>query len=136
MESKVEHQRFTHERGREHYDLTYAPLASWNSIRTLLIQAIKNKSYTMQLDYVQAFPQAPVERELCMMRAPKGYNINNGKGGEYALKVEKNMYGQKQSGRVWNKYLIRRLRKIGFKPSKVDECIFYRGRAVYLLYRD
>lgn len=119
----------------EHYDLTYAPVASWNSIRTLMILAIKNGWHTVQLDYIQAFPQAPVEREL-YMRVPKGYNIKNGDDKEYALRVEKNVYGQKQSGRVWNQFLVRKLRKIGFKQSKVDECIFYRGRAIYLLYTD
>ena len=56
----------------EHYDQTYAPVASWNSIRQLLILSIINKWHTTQLDYVQTFPQAPVEREL-YMQIPKGY---------------------------------------------------------------
>lgn len=119
----------------EHYDQTYAPVASWNSIRALMVLSIKNDWYTVQLDYVQAFPQAPVEREL-YMKIPKGYNIKSKSSRDYALKVEKNVYGQKQSGRVWNKYLVARLEKVGFKQSKVDECIFYRGRAIYLLYTD
>ena len=37
---------------------------------------------------------------------------------------------------MWNKYLIKRLKKIGFVPSDHDECIFYRGNCIYLLYTD
>jgi hypothetical protein len=52
------------------------------------------------------------------------------------LKIEKNLYGGKQAGRVWNRHLVSRLQSIGFKQSKVDECIFYRGKTVYVLYTD
>ena len=54
-----------------HYDQTYAPVASWESIRLLLAMTLRNKWKTRQLDYVLAFPQAPVEREL-YMQIPKG----------------------------------------------------------------
>jgi len=50
------------------------------------------------------------------------------------LQLHRNIYGQ---SRVWNKYLVERLRKkVGFTQSKVDECLFYRGKAMYLLYTD
>ncbi|NER25784.1 MAG: hypothetical protein F6J96_34845, partial [Symploca sp. SIO1C2] len=53
------------------------------------------------------------------------------------LKLVRNLYGQKQAGRVWNQYLVKRLtEKVGFKQSKVDECVFYRGRVMYVLYTD
>jgi hypothetical protein len=42
------------------YDQTYAPVATWESIRLLLGMVLKNKWKTKQLDYVLAFPQAPV----------------------------------------------------------------------------
>ena len=59
------------------YDQTYAPVASWNSIRTLLAMTVINKWHTKQLDYVLAFPQAPVEREI-YMTIPKGFEIEQG----------------------------------------------------------
>ena len=38
---------------------------------------------------------------------------------------------------MWNKYLVDKLvNKVGFKQSKVDECIFYKGNVVYVLYTD
>jgi hypothetical protein len=53
------------------YDQTYAPVATWESIRLLLGMVLKNKWKTKQLDYVLAFPQAPVDRE-CFMKMPLG----------------------------------------------------------------
>ena len=47
-----------------HYDESYAPVASWNAIRFLLIMTAVHGWHTKQLNYVAAFPQAPVEREL------------------------------------------------------------------------
>ena len=42
------------------YDQTYAPVASWNAIRLVLSMVLVHNWKTIQLDYVQAFPQAPI----------------------------------------------------------------------------
>ena len=86
-----------------HYDQTYAPVASWETICLLLTMVLKNNWKTRQLDYVLAFPQAPAEREL-YMKIPKGIQVNSST--EYVLKVERNLYGQRQAGRVWNQHLV------------------------------
>jgi Reverse transcriptase (RNA-dependent DNA polymerase) len=47
------------------------------------------------------------------------------------------VYGQKQAGRVWNEYLVEKLTgELGFKQSKFDECVFFRGSVMYVLYTD
>ena len=75
---------------------------------------IQNGWHSKQLDYVLAFPQAPVEKEI-YMKIPKGFEIDGAKPEDYVLKLHKNVYGQKQAGRVWNKYLVRKLTKeLGF----------------------
>jgi hypothetical protein len=84
----------------------------------LLTLTTVHKWHTKQLDYVFAFPQAPVEKELCMS-IPKGFEIDEGKTEEYALKLHKNVFGQKQAGRIWNKYLVGKLTKrVGFIQSR------------------
>lgn len=119
-----------------HYSETYAPVASWNSIRLLLSLTAVHKWHTKQLDFVLAFPQAPVEREI-YMKIPKGFNIDEGDNDDYVLQLHKNVYGQKQAGRVWNKYLVNKLTKeLKFVQSKTDECVFYRGTTMYVLYTD
>lgn len=113
------------------YDQTYAPVASWGVIRLLLVIAQIQGWHTKQLDYVMAFPQAPAEREM-YMEIPKGLYVE----GDHIFKVKRNIYGQKQAGRVWYQYLKKKLQKVGFKCSNVDENIFYKGSMVYLLYTD
>jgi Reverse transcriptase (RNA-dependent DNA polymerase) len=55
---------------------------------------------------------------------------------DYCLKLKKNIYGQKQAGRVWLKHLESGLPDIGFEPSKVLDCLYYRGSTVLLVYVD
>ena len=102
----------------------------------LLTQTELHGWHTKQLDYVLAYPQAPVERDL-FMKIPEGFEIENGKNLDYVLKIHRNIYGQNQSGRVWNHYLLNKLvNELGLKQSKVDKCVFYRGQTLYVLYTD
>jgi hypothetical protein len=55
---------------------------------------------------------------------------------KYALRLLKNLYRQKQAGFVWYKYLTKFLKELGFTQSSVDECVFYRGTCVLLVYMD
>ena len=75
-----------------HYDQTYAPVASWNSIRLQLTMVAVNNWKTKQLDFVLAYPQAPVEREICMT-IPKGFELSDGSNDDYVLKLHRNIYG-------------------------------------------
>lgn len=119
------------------YDETYAPVASWASIRLILLISCLNGWHRRQLDFVQAFPQAPVEKEL-YIEIPRGCNI----GGHYTsqnwvLRVLNNIYGQKQAGKVWYDYLTKGLiDKINFKQSQHDPCILWRGNVILILYTD
>ena len=49
-------------------------------------------------------------------------------------KLIRNMYRQKQAGRVWNKFMDKGMRDIGFSPSKFDPCLYYRGPILFLVY--
>jgi hypothetical protein len=120
----------------KHYDKTYTPVVSWNSLHLLLMLTAVHGWHTRQLDYVLAFPQAPVEREI-YISIPQVFSIDEGKTEDFVLNVHKNTYGQKEAGRVWNHYLTKKLiDKLGFTQSKIDECVFYRGKTMYALYTD
>ena len=123
-------------KGRD-YDLTYAPVATWNAIRLVLTMVLLNQWHTVQLDYVLAFPQAPINREL-YMRIPTGMQVPQGNKSDYVLQLKRNVYGQKQAARVWNQYLSAKLTSsdIGFTQSKFDECVFYKKNMIYILYTD
>jgi hypothetical protein len=60
-----------------HYKETYAPVVKWNSLRLILTLSALNNWHTSKLDYVLAYLQAPVEKEL-YTRIPKGFLIDEG----------------------------------------------------------
>ena len=55
-----------------HYDESFSAVASWATIRTTLELSVANNWYTVHIDFVQEFSQAPVEREI-YMQIPKGF---------------------------------------------------------------
>lgn len=115
---------------------TYSPVVAWPVVRLLLALVLIMNWHSMQIDFVQAYPQAPAETDLLYIEIPKGYEIEGAKKGEFVLKIKQNVYGQRQAGRVWNLFLVEKLMSIGFERSKVDDCIFYRGNVIYALYVD
>jgi Reverse transcriptase (RNA-dependent DNA polymerase) len=118
------------------YDQTYSPVVTWPSIRLLLTLTLVNNWATRQIDYIQAYPQAPIERNM-YMEIPKGFKITDGDPeGDYVLQLHQNIYGQKQAGRVWNHYLVDHLQQVGFVQSEHDPCVFYKGKSIYILYTD
>jgi hypothetical protein len=71
------------------------------------------------------------------MEIPKGIHLEGAKDGEeYIPQLVRNLYRQKQAGRVWYQYLVDGLQDIGFTQSEVDECIFYYKNSVSLVYVD
>ena len=56
--------------------------------------------------------------------------------GSHILKLLCNIYGNKVAGHVWNKYLDNGIQEVGFEPSKLDPCLYYKGGMVLLIYVD
>jgi hypothetical protein len=123
-----------------HYEETYAPVVQWATIRFFVSLAILSNWHTRQLDFVLAYTQADIERDL-YIKLPAGFTlpdrtITEQDRTDYVLKLEKNLYGQKQAGRVWYLHLKKNLLKLGFKPSEHDECVFYYGKTNFIVYTD
>ena len=118
-----------------HYWETYAPVVNWFSIRLLLSQALANNWYTKQVDFVLAYPQADPECDM-YMKLPRGIEIPGMDNKTHALKLLKNLYGGRAAGRIWVQYLTTGLSNIGYKQSKVDECVWYKGDIIFTFYVD
>jgi Reverse transcriptase (RNA-dependent DNA polymerase) len=116
---------------------TFSPMVTWVSIRLVLILSILLSWHTRQIDFMLAYPQAPIETPL-YMEVPKGVTLNGlpRESQDYVLQLKKNLYGQKQAGQVWYKYLRAGLEDIGFTPSLIDECVYYHGGMLFLVYVD
>ena len=70
------------------------------------------------------------------MKTPKGIVLPGYDNDKYCLKLIKNIYGQKQAGRVWNQYLCDGLTKLCFVRSEVDECVWHKGRTIFMYFVD
>ena len=89
----------------EDYDKTYVPVASWMSIHLLLTFVMAFGWHTQQVDYVATYTQALIDRDM-YMEFPRGFTVPGGVDRKaFVLKLHRNLYGQKQAGRVWYKYL-------------------------------
>jgi len=91
------------------------------SVRTVIALAAKNNLLLHQMDVTTAFLNGTLEEEV-YMKQPAGFVT---KGKEHLVcKLNKSIYGLKQSPRCWNAALHDHLRKIGFSQSTSDPCIY------------
>jgi len=122
------------EYGVNYYE-THAPVVTWFAIRIMIVFSILFNRAMRQIDFIMAFPQAPIEMDM-YMELPKGIETKHGNSKDHVLKLLQNIYGQKQAGRVWNHYLTSKLLEIGFSQSLIDDCVFYRGSTIFIVYVD
>ena len=121
--------------GIDYWD-TYTPVVAWPVIQFFFILYINQGWKTRQLDFIMAFPQAPIQTPL-YMNIPKGYKMPKDKNNHpMVLKLIRNIYGQKQGPKVWGDFLHQGLTKASFEQSKVDPCLYYREGLIFLVYID
>jgi len=124
-------------RGQQEYTFnfyeTYAPVVSWYAIRLLFTLMLLNNWFSRQIDFILAYPQADVEFDT-YMRLPHGVTSTNGKS--KVLKLLKNIYDQKQAGRVFFLYLKEKLEMLNYVQSEIDDCIFYKDEIIFCFYVD
>ena len=84
---------------------TFAPVAQWVTIRIMLLMSIVLELVTVQVDYIAAFLHAPI-KEYVYINMPRGFQIP-GK----VLKLNKSLYGLKQSPRNFYNHLKDKLLK-------------------------
>lgn len=118
-----------------HYTDTFSPVVHWFSVRLLLVMAKLHGYYTRQVDFVLAYPQADLPFEN-YMKLPHGIKTAEGSRESHVLKLKKNIYGGRNSGRIWYDYLKDGLINIGFTVSAIDECVFYRKDVIFFFYVD
>ena len=82
-----------------------------------------------------AYAQAPIECDM-YLQLLDGIETESRNSRTHVLKLLRNVYGQKQSGKVWADFLSENLFKIGFEWSKIYKCMFYRGNLLFLVYVD
>ncbi len=115
------------------YFETYAPVARYDTLRTLIANATQKGRVIHQLDVETAFLNGKLEEEV-YMEQPQGF-VEPGKEG-LVCRLKRSIYGLKQSPRCWNLTLVQHMKKKGFRQSDADPCVFYKGDSVFAVYVD
>ena len=106
------------------YDETFSPVVRFESIRTVLALAAQFGLSLHQMDVKTAFLNGELKEEI-YMKQPPGY-AQKGKEALVCL-LHKSLYGLKQSARCWNEELDTQLKKMKFRQSSYDPCIYVRS---------
>ena len=115
------------------YFESYAPVASWTTVRMVMNMAIQRGWATRQVDFSNAFVQADLEEEV-YLELPEMFRDENNHGGSdgVVLKLHKSLYGLVQAPRSWYFHLQAGLKKLDFKVSASDPGMYY-GRGMLIL---
>ena len=113
--------------GVDYFD-TYSPVVYWTKVRIILILSLILGLDTKQIDYTCDFLHTLITEDVyvCMSRGFK----EEGK----VLKLQRSLYGLRQSPRNFFECLKENLIKVGFKQSEVDPCLFISEKVICLVY--
>lgn len=103
------------------YTETFAPVAKFTTIRTLLALTAKNNWELHQMDVKTAFLNGELDEEVYMVQ-PEG-RVVSGKE-NLVCKLNKSLYGLKQAPRAWNSKLHSALSSLGLIQSENDVCLY------------
>lgn len=115
------------------YKETFSPVVRYDSLRVMLALTAAKNLELAQFDVQTAFLHGKLEEEI-WMKIPEGLDVR-GEKANLACKLEKSLYGLKQSPRCWNQKFYTILEKFNFKSSDADNCIFrgtVKNEEVYL----
>ena len=115
---------FSQRPGQDYFE-TYASTMQQDTFRAILTLAAIEDMYLQSVDISHAFINSDIDTEV-YMKQPEGFEQG---GPEYVCKLNKSLYGLKQSPRLWGEKLAAVLGTMGFNKLKSDP-------SVYLYVRD
>lgn len=101
----------------EDYSSTFARVATFKAFRILIWVASFLGMRSTQLDIKTAFLYGNIDSEIYLCPPPGHPEIG-------IVKLNKTIYGLKQSPRIWMETLTYTLNTLGFKPLISDSCVF------------
>jgi len=119
------------------YSEVFAPVARYETIRTLLAASAEMEMHMHQMDVITAYVQGDLDDEI-YMEQPGLFITANEKNKVYRLR--KPLYGLKQAGRAWYRRLDTFMSSIGMKRTEINPCVYtsYKGNdsVIIVLYVD
>lgn len=106
------------------YEETYSPMTNATTFRYLVSLAIKENLELRLMDVVIAYLHGSLDSDI-YMKLPEGFKLPEaGSREKYSIKLNKSLYGLKQSGRMWYNRLSEYLTKKWYKNDSICPCIF------------
>ena len=102
------------------FNESFAPVAKTVSIRILIALASYKGWKLDHIDIINAFLHGKLEEDVYMMLPPGYKNTKT----DQVCKLNRSIYGLKQSGRQWNIKISNALIKEKYKQSANDHCLF------------
>lgn len=103
----------------EDYDETFAPVARITTFRLIMAFANQNDLLVHHMDVKTAFLNG-ILKENIYMQVPEGISSKS----NHVCKLNKTLYGLKQSSRCWYERFDQVIKSMGFESSKVDPCLY------------
>ncbi|MBW0543277.1 hypothetical protein O181_082992, partial [Austropuccinia psidii MF-1] len=101
------------------YNQTFAPTATFTSLRLILTISGIRKWYVNSFDFVAAYLNAKIDTDI-WVRPPDGLHIPTG----FGCKLRKALYGTKQAGYCWWQCVASRLTTLGYTASNFDKSLY------------
>ena len=111
------------------YHDTYAPMSRMTTIRIMMQLTIQNGYIAHQLDISTAYLNAELDCEI-YIEPPKGYCQDDSQ----VCKLNKSLYGLKQSAKLWNDVLNTFMMSLKFNRSRSDLCLYTKSESAGLTF--
>lgn len=104
------------------FEETFAPTVKYDSLRMALAIATAEDLEIHQVDVENAYLAADLEEEI-FLDPPEGVQVPKGR----VCRLQKGLYGLKQSARLWNKRITDVLVEEGFQQLSTDYSVLTKG---------
>jgi hypothetical protein len=103
-------------------ELNFAPVVKPTTVRLCFALALQYDLHVHQVDISNAFCYAKMEGPPVYMHAPEGMDLPSGK----CFLLLRSLYGLRTSPKAWNKTIDKSLKRLHYKPTISDPCLYYR----------
>ncbi|CAM8910135.1 unnamed protein product [Rhodiola kirilowii] len=109
------------------FEETYSPVMDGITFRYLISLAVHERLNMHLMDVVTAYLYGSLDAEI-YMRIPEGFKMPEASSSKprerYSVKLERSLYGLKQSGRMWYNRLNEYLSQKGYVNDPLCPCVF------------
>ena len=109
------------------FNESYSPVVDATAFRYLISLKANEGLNLHMMDVFTTYLYGSLDSDI-YMKLPKGFDFtdanSSGSRDDYSIKLNKSLYGLKQSGHMWYNCLIEYLLKEGYKNDSICPCIF------------